>query len=74
MYLEFSNNIDSLIKDRERQNINDINELKESLKVLFNDDFETIFIPVGRSLITLLTTQLNYIFTIMDEEQNHNHQ
>lgn len=36
---------------------------------LFSDDYETIFIPAGRSLITLLTTQLNYIFTIMDEDQ-----
>lgn len=69
VYFEFSNNIEFFIKEVEKQNISDVNKLKENLKVLFNDNFETIFIPAGRSLITLLTTQLNYIFTIMDEEQ-----
>lgn len=39
------------------------------LNVLFKDDFETIFVPAGRNLITLLTDQMNYLFTIMDEEQ-----
>lgn len=39
------------------------------LNNLFHDEYETVFIPAGRSLITLLTTQLNYIFTSMDEEQ-----
>ena len=44
-------------------------EISMELNQLFCDDFETIFIPAGRSLITLLTTQLNYIFTVMDDEQ-----
>lgn len=41
----------------------------DELNRLFSDPFETIFIPAGRSLITLLTTQLNYLFSFMDDEQ-----
>lgn len=44
-------------------------ELKQQLNVLFKDDYETVFIPAGRSLISLLTSQLNYLFTTMDDEQ-----
>lgn len=37
-----------------------------------NDPYETIFIPAGRNLITLLSTQLNYIFTSLDSPQLQN--
>ncbi|MBQ7950984.1 MAG: AAA family ATPase [Clostridia bacterium] len=72
VYFEFSQNINNFIKEQSKANLSDMfskNELQEDLNQLFSDDYETIFIPAGRSLITLLTTQLNYIFTIMDEEQ-----
>ena len=36
---------------------------------MFNDEYDSIFIPAGRSVITLLTSQLNYIFASMDDEQ-----
>lgn len=39
------------------------------LSELFEDAYETVFIPAGRSMITLLTTQLNFIFTSMSESQ-----
>ena len=39
------------------------------LSELFDDTYETVFIPAGRSMITLLTTQLNFIFTSMSERQ-----
>lgn len=42
---------------------------KTELENLFNDKYETVFVPAGRSMITLLTSQLNYIFTMMDEDQ-----
>lgn len=37
-----------------------------------DDPYETVFIPAGRNLITLLSTQLNYIFTSLDELQLRN--
>lgn len=43
--------------------------IKDELNKLFNDDYDTIFIPAGRSLISLLTSQLNYLFATMDDEQ-----
>lgn len=39
------------------------------LSQLFADEYETVFIPAGRSMITLLTTQLNFIFTSLSENQ-----
>ena len=39
------------------------------LRDLFKDRYETVFIPAGRNMITLLTTQLNFIFTSMSESQ-----
>lgn len=37
-----------------------------------NDPYETVFIPAGRNLITLLSTQLNYIFTSLESTQLRN--
>lgn len=43
--------------------------VKEELSKLFSDEYETVFIPAGRSLITLLATQLNYIYSTMEDAQ-----
>lgn len=72
VYFEFSDNISKFLREFNSKNVSLDEEKKKiinMLNVMFSDDYETIFIPAGRSLITLLTTQLNYIFTIMDEEQ-----
>lgn len=37
-----------------------------------DDPYETVFIPAGRNLITLLSTQLNYIFTSLEGTQLRN--
>ena len=71
VYFEFSSNIINFLNKYDSQEpFSDIKDnLTNELNILFNDDYETIFIPAGRSLITLLTTQLSYIFTSMDENQ-----
>lgn len=72
VFFEFSKNIETFLNEHSNTHIVDNlhkQSIKDQLNVLFSDDYETIFIPAGRSLITLLTTQLNYIFTMMDEEQ-----
>ena len=74
VFLEFSNNIKVLINkytEIKELPLTGIFLLKGELNCLFCDECETIFIPAGRSLITLLTAQLNYIFTIMDDEQRY---
>lgn len=42
---------------------------EEVLSQKLNDPYETVFIPAGRNLITLLSTQLNYIFTSLEGSQ-----
>lgn len=39
---------------------------EKKLSSLLNDSRDVIFIPAGRNLITLLSAQLNYIFTSLD--------
>lgn len=41
---------------------------RELAKTL-NDPYETVFIPAGRNLITLLSEQMNYIFTSLEGSQ-----
>ena len=43
--------------------------LMKELDVLFSDDYQAIFIPAGRSSISLLSSQLNYIYATMDDSQ-----
>lgn len=45
---------------------------EKALAKLFHDPYETVFIPAGRNLITLLSTQLNYIFTSLEDSQLRN--
>lgn len=50
---------DLAFQDSMRQYINDF----------FEDDNEIIYIPAGRSMITLLSTQLSYVYSMMDDTQ-----
>lgn len=56
--------IDKSFLEMDRQ----FNVYKELLK-LFNGDRDVIYIPAGRSLITLLTTQWDYLYSTMDDRQ-----
>lgn len=67
IWLRFSPNIREFIDSRNSGF--DVDSLKSELSVLFCDKYETIFVPAGRSMITTLTTQLNYFFAVMDNDQ-----
>lgn len=43
--------------------------LKQTINQFFSDELEIIYIPAGRSMMTLLSTQLNYIYSMMDDLQ-----
>lgn len=45
------------------------NPIKKQINDVFADYREVIYIPAGRSMITLLSTQLNYIYSMMDDSQ-----
>lgn len=44
-------------------------ELKKQLANLFDDPFETVYIPAGRSVLTVLGSQFNYFYSTMDDSQ-----
>lgn len=46
--------------------------LQKEIDNFFQDDAEVVYIPAGRSMITLLSTQLNYIYSSMDDTQKKN--
>lgn len=77
IYINFSDNINTFLKNinsalkKEYKDKYDNykDQMKNELSRLFFDDYYTVFIPAGRNMLTLLTSQLNYLFTIMDEEQ-----
>lgn len=43
--------------------------LRRELDALFDDPYETIYIPAGRSVLTVLGSQFNYFYSTMDDAQ-----
>lgn len=68
VWIDFSDDILNYLRSPHESHV-DKDKLKQEINDLFHDEYETIFIPAGRGLITLLTSQLNYLFTTMDDEQ-----
>lgn len=74
IWIEFSQSLSDKINELEN-NIKKIDMLKhqDSLKNMinniFNDDHDVVYIPAGRSMITLLSSQLNYIYSSMEDIQ-----
>ena len=69
VWIDFSNNIEEFLKSIFDEETIKSGELRKQINTLFRDDYEAVFIPAGRSLISLLTSQLNYLFTTMDDDQ-----
>lgn len=74
---EFGQKILDYFEEREQRNYlsmtaGQLKSEEEQLALLFDEEYETVFIPSGRNLITLLSTQLNYIFTSLEASQLRN--
>lgn len=74
---EFSRGFEDYLNDLENRSFSNIGAAQkkreeEALSKKLADPYETVFIPAGRNLITLLSTQLNYIFTSLDAPQLRN--
>lgn len=72
--IDFSNSIKEYLTDLDEHIFTDLTVSQKAneenqLARLLNDDAETLYIPAGRNLITLLTSQLNYIFTSLEGSQ-----
>ncbi|HIV23724.1 MAG TPA: AAA family ATPase [Candidatus Merdiplasma excrementigallinarum] len=80
IWIEFSDNLNQFIKELEKKSQRDFGmashdvlyAVREELHDFFEDSAEIIYIPAGRSMITLLGTQLNYIYSSMDDAQKRN--
>lgn len=75
--IEFSGEVEDYLAELSRQNFSNISpgqrdHAEQQLNQWFNDPYETVFIPAGRNLITLLSAQLNYIFTSLEDSQLRN--
>ncbi len=73
----FSEKLEEYLFDLDMQSFSDITikqlaNKEQSLIRFFDDPYEIVFIPAGRNLITLLSTQLNYIFTSLENTQLRN--
>jgi len=51
-----------------QMNSSDFERVKNRVYTIFNDDKEVVFIPAGRSMITLLTDVLNYFMLQTDKD------
>lgn len=80
IWLEFSEDLkkfirmlESMLPDGENAVAQDmLDSVKQKIEAFFDDDAEIVYIPAGRSMITLLSTQLNYIYSSMDDTQKRN--
>lgn len=80
IWIEFSEDLSKLMEDLEEKcyqtpasAFQDVLRLvKDEINQYFHDTAEIIYIPAGRSMITLLGTQLNYIYSSMDDAQKRN--
>ena len=74
IWIEFSESLSDFLKHIENEMkgkliYTDISFFSEEIDQFFEDDEEIVYVPAGRSMITLLSTQLNYIYSSMDDEQ-----
>lgn len=49
--------------------VNDQETLERKLADLFDDPYETVYIPAGRSVLTVMGSQFSYFYSTMDDEQ-----
>lgn len=47
----------------------ELQSLKTELNCIFDDPYSVVYIPAGRSILTLLSEQLSYIYITMDDFQ-----
>lgn len=81
IWIDFSETLINYLNDLEKkysQNllITNFQEFSEDIKgqidAIFLDELDVVYIPAGRSMITLLSSQLNYIYSSMDDSQKGN--
>lgn len=77
IWIDLSQDIKSFLKDIENYKEQEewgVREqsLRREIDSFFEDEMEIVYIPAGRSLITLFSDQLNYVYSSMDDMQKRN--
>ncbi|HJC57936.1 MAG TPA: AAA family ATPase [Candidatus Eisenbergiella intestinipullorum] len=67
VWVDYSQSIRDLLNKYDRHLEHE--QLRQELADLFGDPYETVYIPAGRSILTLLGGQFNYIYSTMDDAQ-----
>jgi len=68
IWVDFSQEVINFLRQLEASNVSDQKELPKMIRSSFGDFEEAVYIPAGRSLMTLLSSQLDYIYSVMDDE------
>lgn len=76
IWIECSQNFKEVFKDLDQiqekyhSHFDEMEDLlKREINELYHEDKEIIYIPVGRSMITFLSSRLYYIYSLMDDTQ-----
>lgn len=74
IWIEFSKMLTELMKKWEKEFVDtealvDAEEMRLTIASDLNDKFEIVYIPAGRSMMTLLSNHINYIYSTMDDVQ-----
>ncbi len=67
VWVEYTQPIRAFLQSHE--GVQDQRTLRKELAELFQDPFETVYIPAGRSVLTVLGSQFNYFYSTMDDTQ-----
>lgn len=74
IWIDFSSNLIDKINKLENmvkteKHFKNQEDFKNYINNIFNDEYDVVYIPAGRSMITLLSSQLNYIYSSMEDAQ-----
>lgn len=67
-FVELMDRFDALSDDVFLQMLHD-GSIKRDIDEFFKDDTEIIYIPAGRSMMTLLSSQIMYLYSVMNDDQ-----
>lgn len=69
---DFLGRLDALQKEQHEYTEELAVQIMHEIELIFCEDAAVVYIPAGRSMITLLSSQLNYIYSFMNDTQKRN--
>lgn len=74
IWIRFSKALSGMIQEWEKRYIETVNifwyeKILQEVGKDIEDEYDIVYIPAGRSMMTLLSGQMNYIYSMMDDNQ-----